>query len=54
MKLKTLIFSRPKQTKMYLSLLDHIAQFVTLDSDEKNTILTYLDHHKVAKKQHLL
>lgn len=39
---------------MYLNLLDHIAKFVKLDNDENNTLLTYLDHHKVAKKQHIL
>lgn len=39
---------------MYLSLLDHIAKFVKLDPDETNTLLTYLDHHVVKKKAHLL
>ncbi|MFT3794090.1 Crp/Fnr family transcriptional regulator [Flavobacterium sp.] len=43
-----------KTTTMYLSLLDHIAKFVKLDHDETNTLLTYLDHHVVKKKGHLL
>lgn len=39
---------------MYLSLIEHIGKFVALDHDEVNTLLTYLDHHNVKKKAHLL
>ncbi|SCY67891.1 Crp/Fnr family transcriptional regulator [Flavobacterium caeni] len=39
---------------MYLPLLDHIDKFVKLDHDERNTVLTYLDCHKVRKKEHVL
>lgn len=43
-----------KRNPMYLSLLEHINKFVKLDHDESNTLLTYLDHHNVKKKAHLL
>ncbi|HMI06201.1 MAG TPA: Crp/Fnr family transcriptional regulator [Flavobacterium sp.] len=39
---------------MYLKLLEHIDKFIKLDDEEIDTVLTYLDLHKVVKKEHLL